>query len=264
VHKKSQIVLFLGAVTLIAAAAGVHDSIFGNFLADVYSMKAEGRGWLELPREWPGLMLVLMTGVLCMLPIARLGVAGAAVYAAGIAGMALFGTRPMFWPMMVMMVVASAGMHLLQPVSQTLAIALGDESSRGRRLGRMGAMRSVGTIIGALFVYLVFDKVNPQYRLGFLCAAGAAGVGAMLYGLMHVPPTHQPRARLVFRGRYKLYYLLEFLFGARKQIFITFGPWVLIKVYGRPATSIAALLLVAAAIGLVFKPLSGWAIDRFG
>jgi MFS family permease len=68
----------------------------------------------------------------------------------------------------------------------------------------------------------------------------------------------------VFRRKYSLYYVLEFFSGARKQIFITFGPWVLIRVYHQPATDMAGLLMTAALIGIVFKPLAGHAMDRFG
>jgi len=81
---------------------------------------------------------------------------------------------------------------------------------------------------------------------------------------MHVPDLSQPRERIVVRSKYRLFYLLEFGFGARKQIFITFGPWVLIRVYELPAASIAGLLMTASLIGIVFKPLAGMAIDRFG
>ncbi|NCB40050.1 MAG: hypothetical protein EOM80_14895, partial [Erysipelotrichia bacterium] len=91
-----------------------------------------------------------------------------------------------------------------------------------------------------------------------------AGVGSLIYASMHIPHLHQRRAGMVLRKRFSLYYLLEFLFGARKQIFLTFGPWVLIKVYDLPATSIAGLLMIASVIGIVFKPLAGMAIDYFG
>ena len=155
-------------------------------------------------------------------------------------------------------------MHLLHPIGASIAIGLGGESSRGLRMGWMGSLGGIGTILGAGFVWLFFDKADPQYRLGFLCAAACAGVGAVVYGLMHVPHLHQRRARLVWKKKFRLYYCLELFFGARKQIFITFGPWVLIMVYGEPATAIAGLFLVAAAIGIFFKPLVGLAIDRLG
>jgi predicted MFS family arabinose efflux permease len=131
-------------------------------------------------------------------------------------------------------------------------------------MGQMGAVDTTGAVLGAGFVWLMFDKVSPQYRMGFLCAAGLACLAGVIYTSMHIPQLHKPRARMVFRKKYKLYYALELVFGARKQIFITFGPWVLIKVYGQPATSIAGLLMIAAVIGIVFKPVAGMIVDRFG
>jgi predicted MFS family arabinose efflux permease len=69
---------------------------------------------------------------------------------------------------------------------------------------------------------------------------------------------------MVFRLKYWLYYLLELLAGARKQIFLTFGPWVLIQVYHQRPSGMAALLMTAALIGIVFKPMAGVLVDRWG
>ena len=259
---KTQLILFFTAVACFGAAMGVHESIFNNFLSDTFGLSANARGWLEFPRELPGFLVVLMTGILYALPVTHLAVVGALVFAAGMVGMALLGSS--YWLMMLMMVCGSAGIHLLQPVGASVALGLSGETNRGRQMGRMGAVGTTGMVIGTGFVWLVFDKVAPQYRLGFLCAAAMGGAAGFAYLLMHIPHLHQPRAKLVARKKYRLYYVLESLFGARKQIFLTFGPWVLIKVYGEPAASIAGLLMTASLIGIVFKPLVGMAIDRFG
>ena len=259
---KAQLFLFFGAVACFAAAMGIHDSIFNNFLSDTFDLSASARGWLELPRELPGFLVVLMTGILYALPVTHIAVVGALTFSAGMIGIALLGTS--YWPMVLMMMCGSAGLHLLHPVVASVALTLSDKANRGKRMGQMGAIGTVGMVLGAGFVWLVFDRAAPQYRTGFLCAAMVGGVCGLIYGLMHIPHLHQPRAKLVVRKKYHLYYLLELLFGARKQIFITFGPWVLIKVYGEPATSIAGLFVTAALIGIVFKPLAGMAVDRFG
>ncbi len=267
---KKQTLLLLGGFAFMGVALGINESIFHNFLKDAYSIEADARGALEFPRELPGLLVVLFSGVLCMLPVARVGVVGGLVFAAGMAGLGLWGGHN-YTAMMATMVLGSAGMHLLQPVSSSMAIALSKEGARGRGLGRMGAVGTVGTVLGAGLVMLFFGDSShlslphlTEYRRWFLVAAGAGALSALFYGAMHVPDLHQPRARIVLRRRYSLYYLLEFLFGARKQIFITFGPWVLIQVYGREAPGIAALLMIGSLIGIGFKPFAGWTIDRFG
>jgi len=161
-------------------------------------------------------------------------------------------------------VLASAGQHLIHPVSASIALATSDATNRGWRMGQMRATETIGLILGAGIVWFLFDKVHPQYRLGFLIAGVVGLLAGIFYGFMHIPQLHKPRPKLVLRRRFTLYYVLEFVFGARKQIFLTFGPWVLIQVYGLSASSIAGLLMTAAIIGIVFKPLAGLAIDRLG
>jgi predicted MFS family arabinose efflux permease len=72
------------------------------------------------------------------------------------------------------------------------------------------------------------------------------------------------RPKIIIQKRYTLFYILNVLFGARKQIFITFGPWVLIKVFGEPVSTIAWLNVIASILGMFFSPQIGKLIDRFG
>ncbi|HUW61046.1 MAG TPA: MFS transporter [Candidatus Bathyarchaeia archaeon] len=260
-HKK-QLFLFCAAIVLMTAATGINDSVFNNFLSDTYKMTATARGWLELPRELPGFLVVVTAGLLAAVPMTLVGGVAAVAYMAGMAGLALFGGR--YGAMVAAMMLASTGLHLLQPVTMSVTLALSSDSGRGKRIGQIGMFENTGIIVGAMLVWLLSDKAAPQYRSWFTVSALFACAAAGIYSLMHMPHLHEKRPRLLFRKRYSLYYGLELLFGARKQIFITFGPWVLITVYGLPATSIAKLLMTGAAIGLVFKPLAGLAIDRFG
>lgn len=256
-----QIILFFAAMVAFAAAMGIFESIFHNFLADIFDIAPDTRGELELPREFPGFMVVAMAGVLAVLPVTRLGAVGAILFAAGAVGLAF--TRSSYYMMVAILMVASAGHHLLQPVQTSIALALSHKGNRGLRIGQTRAIGSIGTILGGGFVWLVF-RSQPQYRLAFLCAAGISAVVAIVYSAMHIPHLHQPRARLVLKKKYSLYYVLEFLFGARKQIFLTFGPWVLVRIYSLEAGSIARLYIIAAVIGIGFKPLAGTLIDRLG
>jgi MFS family permease len=254
--------IFFGGVLLVAAAMGLHESVFNNFLSDTFDLSADHRGVLEFPRELPGFLVVVMAGILAALPVTRLGVVGAGVMTVGLLGMALLGR--IYWPMVAMMILTSAGMHLFHPVETSIAIGLSGEGSRGRRIGQLQAVGTIGTVLGAGFVWWVFDPDQPQYRLGFVCAAALVALAGLVYARLYLPHMHQPRSPLVFRRKYGLYYVLELLFGARKQIFLTFGPWVLIRFYGEPPTEIARLFMIAAFIGIVFKPLAGMMIDWLG
>ncbi len=87
---------------------------------------------------------------------------------------------------------------------------------------------------------------------------------AFVYGLMAVPEHSKQREKLVVRKKYWLYYVLCVLFGARKQVFITFAPWVLVKIFGEPASTFAKLWMVSAVIGVFFQQELGTLIDRWG
>jgi predicted MFS family arabinose efflux permease len=54
------------------------------------------------------------------------------------------------------------------------------------------------------------------------------------------------------------------LYGARKQIFLTFGPWVLVEVFRQPVTTMSLLFFIVAVIGIFVKPWIGHLIDKVG
>ena len=54
------------------------------------------------------------------------------------------------------------------------------------------------------------------------------------------------------------------LYGARKQIFITFGPWVLVEVFKQPVATMTMLFIIIAVTGIFVKPWIGHLIDEAG
>jgi MFS family permease len=58
--------------------------------------------------------------------------------------------------------------------------------------------------------------------------------------------------------------MLEMFYGARKQVFMTFGPYVLILFYGANAATISLLFAVSAVAGFIAAPVVGRIIDKIG
>jgi len=162
------------------------------------------------------------------------------------------------------MILWSAGTHLQMPVLPPITMSMATEQKRGRRLGQVGAVGRLGTIAGCLVVWALGQRVAANYGtifiIGGLTALGAAVLVSRLRGV----GVEKPRAKLLFHRRYRLYYALELLHGARKQIFITFGPWVLVKIFGEPPATFAKLWVVSGVVGLFFIPAVGQWIDRLG
>ena len=160
-------------------------------------------------------------------------------------------------------------MHVCMPIGSSLGMSLASAERRGRRLGQIAAVRTSATIIGCLFVWVVIDRWPRAYLLSaysavFLIGGLLALVAMVVYWRMTGLGIQGERPRLVVRKEYWLYYVLALLFGARKQIFVTFGPWVLVREFGRPASTFARLGIVGAIIGVFFNPALGKLIDRVG
>ena len=58
--------------------------------------------------------------------------------------------------------------------------------------------------------------------------------------------------------------MLEMFYGARKQVFFTFGPYVLILFYGAGAATVSLLFAVSAVACFFAAPMVGRIIDRVG
>jgi MFS family permease len=69
---------------------------------------------------------------------------------------------------------------------------------------------------------------------------------------------------MYFSRKFSKYYGLEVFYGARKQVAITFAPYLLILQYGVQAEYLASLMGLCALINIIFNPVIGRIIDRLG
>ncbi len=249
-------------MSLLGAASGISETSFNNFLHDTYDLSADARGYLEFPRELPGFLTALLAGMLFFLPETGIAAVCALTVGVGLAGLAFWGAS--WWPMLGFMTLWSVGVHLIMPVRSSLGMELGKTGEKGKRLGQLQASGIAASIGGCVVVWVMTRLMPGNYRPLFLVGTAVAVLGAISFMFMRMPNAHLTRRRFVWRKRYWLYYVLNLFFGARKQIFITFGPWVLVKIFNQPAYIFAQLWIVAAVLGVIFQPLLGRAIDRYG
>jgi predicted MFS family arabinose efflux permease len=261
---RRKLLLMVLAVACFGAVGGLYETTFNNYLKEVYDISAQARSRLEFPREMPGFLVTVVAGSLVSLALNRVGYVAMALAAVGLVGMAFAPER--FAVMAVFMVIYSTGVHLNMPTTDSLTLALSSKGRQATRLGQMGAAGIVGTIVGAGFVALAMRAGLVSFKGVYLVAACVAlGAAAILASMGRVERKGQPRRKVfVLKRRYALYYVLCALYGARKQVFMTFGPWVIIKVFNQEAYTIANLWLVYSVLGLGVRPLVGHMIDRWG
>jgi len=256
---------FLLGVFFLGINAGVISSAFNNYLNDSFSLTSRQRGFLEFPRELPGFLVIFMAGLLAALPVRKWAIITSLLTAVGVAGLGFL--SPGYSSMLVWMLLWSAGSHLFMTVESVMGLRFAKEGGQGRRLGQISGMTNFAAIAGAGSVWILAKAAGPAlYKAAFLLAALASLASAFLFA--RIPSGGGEAApggkRFVFRRRYKWYYLLNILFGARKQIFLTFAPWVLVTQFGASPALMASLMLVSAAAGVIFRQAFGELTDRIG
>ena len=253
------------SVLITGLSYGLYKGVLDNFLAEVVQMGEMDRGVTEFFREMPGILLVFILAAFYMLSAQTLYKAGAVIM---LVGMGMHAALP---PTKVLATLAicmySLGEHIQIGMKSTLSLHYAKPGRGGEALGVQSAFNQIGTLAGYLAVVAVFSIVTKDqpYTLFFTIAAVLAGV-SVLYSLRIFGDvkTDATRRRFYFHKKYTKYYMLEMFYGARKQVFFTFGPYVLILFYGANAAMISLLFAVSAVACFFTSPLVGKIIDKAG
>lgn len=255
-------ILFLLVGVFLGIGQSVDGSTINNFLKEKFNMLIVQRSALEMPRELPGFLVFLIIGFLSSLGDIRIA-AIANVCAA--AGMLLLGVIPPEFSLAVICIfIYSTGQHVFMPLSSSIAMSFANDGRLGRKLGQVSAANTAALVVCSAVLWVLFRFLKISYTVTFIIGAAAFLIAAIFLSLMNPRKPQKIKNRFVFRKEYKLFYWLSMLFGARKQIFITFGPWVLIDVFKQKVTTMTVLFFIISVISVAFRPLIGHLIDKIG
>jgi hypothetical protein len=240
----------------------IYSGVFQNFLRDEMRSGPLQLGQLESLREIPGFLAALTTGTLVALAESRVAAVGLLITAVGIGAT---GAVSGYWMLVAVTVFWSVGFHLWASVSPAITLALARGKEGGRHLGRMQAVGSAATLSALGLAWTLSKLVHkPVYTPYFLLAGGSILVAAALCSQLSAHAEGAPRARLILRREYGLFYLLTFLEGCRRQIFGIFASFTLILVYQVPLSAMLALQFANAILIALTAPAIGRLIDRRG
>ncbi|WHH61312.1 MFS transporter [Petroclostridium sp. X23] len=262
-HYNKDFLLFILCSMFIGIGMGIYDTTFNNFLDKTYDITAFMRGLTEFPREFPGFFVVLISfSVFHFLGDIRLAIFANIVAAVGFMGMGFF--SPSYGVLMAWLFIQSSGVHIYLPLTSSIGMSLSDGKKDGSVLGTFQAITTAATVVGCSIIWLGFRYMNFSYQITFTIAAVAMACAAVGFMFM-TRSVYQPRkTKVLLKRKYSLFYWLNILYGARKQVFMTFGPWVLIKIFNQDVEIFAILGIVGSMVGVFFKPMLGKLIDLLG
>lgn len=262
--------LFVLILALTALGLGFSNDIISNYFKDAYQATAFQRGVIELPRELPGILCILVISLFSFISDIRIAILAQVFSIAGIVYLGFF--TPSYTVMTVFIFINSLGMHLFFVLQDSIGLALIKKGETGKRMGQFKGVSTAFQMVAAILVFIGFRtgffNFETPFKLPFLLA-GAAFFMVMillvrLQRRVHLPGSIHRKTRMVVRKEYRYYYILTILFGAQKQIMMVYGPWVLIDLLGKKADTIAMLSMAGGLIGIFFIPALGRWMDRFG
>ena len=253
------------SILITGLAAGLYRGILDNFLAEVVGMGEMDKGITEFFRELPGIALVLILAIFYMCSAETMYKIGALIMLVGMGMHAVLPATKVLTTLAIC--VFSLGDHIQLGMKSTLTLEYAKPGKGGAAQGVQSSVSQVGTLIGYFVIVLVFSLItdNQPYRLFFIISTLLIGVSTVCsMKLTGKSEADKNKRRFYFHKKYTKYYMLEMFYGARKQVFITFGPYLLILFYGANAATISLLFAVSAITCFFAAPVVGRLIDKLG
>ena len=238
-------------------------ALINNFVVERASFTGVEIGILQSLREVPGFLSFTLIFVLLIIKEQTFAVFSLALLGLGVC---LTGFFPTVYGLYFTTIIMSIGFHYFEAVKQSLSLQWLSKEEAPIVLGRLLAVGSLTSLIvyGCLWTLLEFFQL--PYWINFAIAGGICILLAivMFFGFPTFPSKVEQNQNLVLRKRYWLYYLLTFLSGARRQIFVVFAAFLMVEKFGYSASQVTLLFLINYAFNYLFAEKIGGLIGKFG
>jgi len=261
-HLQDKMYYFLVVLT-IASTMGLESwlTLFNNFAVEVIALEGNQVGLIQSIREIPGFLAFLIVYVLLVIKEHRLSALSIIILGLG---MAVTGLLPSFSGLIFSTLIMSFGFHYFDATGDSLTLQYFDEEKSPWVFGKLGSLASITNIGIGIFIFGIAPLLNftQLYLLigGLIMTAGIWGITQNLTN-SNLPPQ---RKNLVLRKKYGLFYFLTFMAGARRQIFMAFAVFLMVKNFHFSVREVTTLFVINNALIYFLYPLIGKSIIRFG
>jgi putative flippase GtrA len=244
-------------------AFNVWSAMLNNFVVEKAAFTGVEIGILQSLREVPGFLsftavfviLIIREQIFAVFALALLGL-----------GVSMTGFFPSAYGLYFTTIVMSTGFHYFEAVKQSLSLQWLSKEEAPKILGKLIAVGSLTSLLIYGSLWILLEVFEIPYFINFVIAGGICIVLAfvMFIGFPVFPSKVPQNKNLVLRKRYWLFYVLTFLSGARRQIFVVFAAFLMVEKFGYSAAEVTLLFLINYAFNWSFAERIGELIGRFG
>lgn len=254
--------LFLMAAAM-PVAFSTWSALLNNFVIEVADFDGSDIGWLHTVREIPGFFAI---GVIVLLMLFREQVLGlVSLVLLGVAT-AITAQFPSMGGILTVTMLSSIGFHYYETVNQSLQLQWIDKARAPQTLGWIIAAGSGATFLAYVLIVLTWEAFGLSYSIVYWLSGGFTAIVGV-FCLLAYPQFESPnpqRKQFILRKRYWLYYALQFMSGARRQIFVVFAGFMMVEKFGFAVHEVTSLFLITLLANIVSAPLVGKAVAAFG
>jgi len=254
--------LFLMAAAMPLSFA-TWSALLNNWVIHAADFTGVEIGWLHTVREIPGFLAVGVIAVIIFVREQLLAILSLLTLGMATAVTAFF---PTFGGILFVTLISSIGFHYFETVNQSLQLQWIEKDKAPQTLGWIVAIGSGASLVAYGLLVVTWRAFDLNYAFVYMTSGGATILIA-LYCMFAFPQFEAPNPqlkRLIVRRRYWLYYALQFMSGARRQIFVVFAAFMMVERFGFEVHEITALFLINFLANMLFAPLMGRAVARWG
>ena len=236
-------------------------TLFNNFAVEAVGLEGNHIGIIQSIREIPGVLTFLVVFVLLIIKEHRLSALSIVILGLG---MAATGLLPTYFGLIFSTLIMSFGFHYFDTTCGSLTLQYFDEKTSPWVFGKLSSLASLTNIGVGILIYCTASLLN---FIQIYLLIGSLILAAGLWGLFQDPtdsdlvPQHR---KMIFRKKYGLYYFLTFMAGARRQIFMAFAVFLMVKEFQFSVQEVTTLFVINNVLNYFLFPLIGKSIIRFG
>lgn len=238
-------------------------ALLNNFTKEVAGFDGADIGLLHTIREIPGFLAVGVIAVLLLMREQVLGLSALVLLGLSTALTAQF---PELTGILVLTFLSSVGFHYYETVNQSLQLQWLPKDKAPQILGWLLATGSAATFIVYFVIMILWEPLGLTYNIVFMLGGGTTAAIAMfaMFAYPQFEAPHPQIKRMILRKRYWLYYALQFMSGARRQIFMVFAGFMMVEKFGFEVHQVVGLYLINLVINMGVAPFLGHIVSRFG
>ncbi|MCO4793587.1 MAG: hypothetical protein KC493_07740, partial [Bacteriovoracaceae bacterium] len=237
--------------------------LLNNYTVEVASFTGKEIGMLQSIREVPGFLAFASVFLLLYFKEQTLALFFLALMCVGVGATGFFqGASGLYFITFVM----SIGFHYFETMNQSLTLQLIDKAHAPAFMGKVLSFTAVGSIVSYSSVWILMTLLGLGFKSIYIIA-GTAGLVLVAFNTIYFPSfpaKEEQRKKMILRKKYWLYYLLTFLSGARRQIFMVFAGFMMVEKFGYTAKDISLLYLCNYVFNMFFAPKIGRLIGVIG